>query len=38
MNRIEVDPCDIGRVKLSVTGDNNVVIIKKLSEKTGGKV
>lgn len=38
MNRIEVDPCDIGRVKLSVTGDNNVIIIKKMSSSTSGKV
>ena len=37
-NRIEIDPNDIGRVQLRVAGDNNVVIIKKLSEGTVGKV
>lgn len=38
MNRIEIDPRDIDRVKLRVTGDNNIVIIKKLSDETVGKV
>lgn len=38
MNRIEIDPRDIDRVKLRVTGDNNIVIVKKLSDETVGKV
>lgn len=37
-NRIEINPADRDRIKLRLTGDNNTVIVKKLSDATGGKI
>lgn len=37
-NKIEINPADRNKIAVHIIGDNNVVVIKKMSEASCGKV